>query len=77
MTAAELHARMVTQTEDRRATGRPLDAGDLVQHESTGEYRVVVDAASAGDCLEARAARHAAQHRKEHEDTRLSRRERT
>lgn len=48
-----LRWRMEAQTADRRNTGRPLQKGDLVFDERTGEYHRLFDAGSAGECMEA------------------------
>ena len=65
MRAWRLRELMEQQTFDRRETGRGLQAGDVVQDEGHGEYRMVVAAASAGECLEAKADGIAWAHRRE------------
>lgn len=65
MTVWRLRELMAQQTFDRRETGRGLQAGDVVQDEGQGEYRIVVASGSAGECLEAKAAGIALAHRRE------------
>lgn len=54
MNAFLLRWRIEQQREDRRRTGRGLQAGDIVI-DDRGQFREVVMAASAGECLEAAA----------------------
>lgn len=53
MLTATLHERMAQQVAERRETGRPLQAGDLIWTAGEG-FRGVVDAGNAGECAEAR-----------------------
>jgi hypothetical protein len=46
---AALHARMEAQRAERKATGRPLQTGDLVQAEVGGEIVEIHEHESAGD----------------------------
>jgi hypothetical protein len=52
MLTATLQERMAAQVAERRETGRPLQAGDLVHARS--EFREVVTAGNACECAEAR-----------------------
>lgn len=54
---AALHALMTCQREERRATGRPLQAGDLVQAEVGGPIVEVTHTQCAGDYIEQMAMR--------------------
>lgn len=66
---AAKHAVMEAQRAERRATGRPLRAGDFIQAEVGGEIkRLAYDAHNAGECLEATAEIRALTARKEHND---------
>jgi hypothetical protein len=52
MLTATLQERMAAQVAERRETGRPLQAGDLVHARS--EFREVIKAGNACECAEAR-----------------------
>lgn len=52
---ATLYERMEAQRQERRATGRPLQRGDLI--EVDGRVVPLVDAGSAGECIEAETER--------------------
>jgi hypothetical protein len=69
MNKAVLRWQMEAQTAERRNTGRPLQKGDLVFDEHTGEYHRLIDAGSAGECLEAFALREIAKRQSERRDS--------
>lgn len=52
MNLADQHALMHAQLAERRETGRPIGAGDLVAEPGRG-YHELADAGNAGDCAEA------------------------
>lgn len=60
-----LHALMLRQRMARQLDGVGLRPGDVIQAHPGDEYRIVVLAASAGECLEARATLHALSQHKE------------